>query len=44
MGPPRSPNPNTCDIYVWAMLQEKVCSNLPRSVNDLEEDILRLVF
>jgi hypothetical protein len=44
MWPPRSPDPNLCGIYLWAMLQDRVCSNNPRSEDDLKEDVLRFVF
>jgi hypothetical protein len=43
MWPPRSPNPNLCGVYMWAMLQDTGSSNNPRSEDDLKEEIRHAV-
>jgi hypothetical protein len=40
--PPLSPDPNPCGFYMWTMLHDRMCSNNPRSEDDLKGDIQRL--
>ncbi|KAJ4436345.1 hypothetical protein ANN_18976 [Periplaneta americana] len=37
--PPRSPDLNPCDFYLWEMLKEKVYANNPHTLEELEESI-----
>jgi hypothetical protein len=36
--PARSPDPNPCDFFFWGYLKGKVCSNNPRTEEELEEN------
>jgi hypothetical protein len=37
--PPRSPDLNPCDFYLWGTLKEKVYVNNPHSLEELQENI-----
>ena len=39
--PPRSPDLNLCDYFLWGYLKSKVYKPLPKTLNDLKENITR---
>jgi hypothetical protein len=38
--PARSPDLNTCDIFLWEYLEGKVYEKLPRTTEDLKENFM----
>ncbi len=41
MWPPRSPDLNPCDFYLWGHLKSVVYNPLPKTLDDLKENIRR---
>jgi hypothetical protein len=41
--PPRSPDLNPCDFYLWGMLKGKVYVNNPHTAEELKENIRRVI-
>ena len=41
MWPPRSPDLNPCDFYLWGYLKSVVCNPLPKALDDLKGNIVR---
>ena len=41
--PPRSPDLNPCDYFLWGYLKSKVYKPLPKTLDDLKADIRREV-
>ena len=39
--PPRSPDLNPCDYFLWGYLKSKVYKPLPKTLDDLKENITR---
>ena len=39
--PPRSPDRNTCDYFLWGYLKAKVNKPLPKTLDDLKENTAR---
>ena len=37
--PPRSPDLNPCDYFLWCYLKSKVYKSLPKTLNDLKANI-----
>ena len=42
MWPPRSPDLNPCDFYVWGHLKAMAYNPLPKTLDDLQANIERL--
>ena len=40
-GPPRSPDLNPCDYFLWGYLKSKVSRSLPKTLDDLKANITR---
>ena len=41
MWPPRSPDLNPCDFYLWGYLKSVVYNPLPKTLDDLKANIVR---
>ena len=41
MWPPRSPDLNPCDYYLWGFLKARVYNPLPKTLDDLKANIER---
>ena len=41
MWPPRSPDLNPCDFFLWGFLKETVYSPLPKTINELKANIMQ---
>ena len=41
MWPPRSPDLNPCDFFLWGYLKSKVYEPLPKTLDDLKANIER---
>jgi len=41
MWPPRSPDLNPCDFFLWGYLKGKVYNPLPKTIDDLKANIER---
>ena len=41
MWPPRSPDLNPCDFFLWRYLKDKVYSPLPKTLDDLKKNLER---
>ena len=41
MWPPRSPDLNPCDFYLWGYLRSKIYSPKPKNIDDLKANIKR---
>lgn len=39
--PPRSPDLNPCDFFLWGYLKARVYNPLPKTINDLKKNIKR---
>ena len=39
--PPCSPDLNTCDFFFWGYLKQRVYHSLPKSIQDLKNNIKR---
>jgi len=37
--PPKSPDLNPCDFYLWAYLKSRVYNPLPKTLNELKSNI-----
>ena len=42
-GPPRSPDLNSCNLYLWGYLKSKVYNPMPKTLKDLKANIQREV-
>ena len=43
MWPPRSPDLNPCDFFLWGYLKQRVYNPLPKTLDDLKSNIVREV-
>ena len=41
MWPPRSPDLNPCDNYLWGNLKQTIYNPLPKTIDDLKANIVR---
>ena len=39
--PPRSPDLNPCDFFLWGYLKQRVYNTMPQSLDSLKENITR---